>query len=123
LALEGLSSNFFAVLPSPRASDATPLPLGEGSRTLHTEEARVLIGVTRSLVLEVAQPVLPISTQAIALTELPLVSECFITSVSREILPVVQIDAVTIGDAKPGPITQTLMHRFAEMVRREAQPL
>jgi branched-chain amino acid aminotransferase len=124
--LEGLSSNFFAVLPSqpsPRASDAIPLPDGEGSRTLHTEAARVLIGVTRSLVLEVAQPVLPISTQAISLAELPAISECFITSVSREILPVVQIDAVTIGDAQPGPITQTLMHRFAEMVQREAQPL
>ena len=121
--LEGLSSNFFAVLPSPRASDATPLPVGEGSRALHTEEARVLIGVTRSLILEIAQPVLPISTQAVSLAELPLVSECFITSVSREILPVVQIDAIAIGNAQPGPITQTLMRRFAEMVQREAQPL
>jgi branched-subunit amino acid aminotransferase/4-amino-4-deoxychorismate lyase len=102
--LEGLSSNFFAV----------------AKNTLHTEEARVLIGVTRSLVLEVAQPVLPISTQAITLAELPTASECFITSVSREILPVVQIDDVTIGNAKPGPITQTLMKQFAEMVKREA---
>ena len=114
--LEGLSSNFFAVMPPPQ-----PLPsqAGEGL-TLHTEEARVLIGVTRSLVLEVAQPVLPISTQAIMLTELPRVRECFITSVSREILPVVQIDGVTIGEGRPGVITRTLMQRFAEMVTREA---
>ena len=105
--LEGLSSNFFAI----------------ANHTLHTEEARVLIGVTRSLVLEVAQSVLPLSTQAVSLAELPTVSECFITSVSREILPVVQIDGVAIGDAKPGPITQTLMRRFAELVNREAKPL
>ena len=110
--LEGLSSNFFAVMPQPL----------EGL-TLHTEEARVLIGVTRSLVLEVAQPMLPISTQAITLTELPSVRECFITSVSREILPVVQIDGVTIGEGRPGVITRTLMQRFAEMVTREAMAL
>jgi branched-chain amino acid aminotransferase len=117
--LEGLSSNFFAVMPPPQ-----PLPrqAGEGL-TLHTEEARVLIGVTRSLVLEVAQAVLPVSSQAISLAELPLAHECFITSVSREILPVVQIDDVVIGDAKPGLITQTLMQRFAAMVQREAMPL
>ena len=79
--LEGLSSNFFAIT----------------NHTLHTEEARVLIGVTRSLVLEVAHTVLPLSTQAVSLAELPTVSECFITSVSREILPVVQIDGVARG--------------------------
>ena len=102
--LEGLSSNFFAVY----------------NGTLHTEEARVLLGVTRSLVLEVAAPVLPISTRAVILNELPHISECFITSVSREILPVVRIDDIVIGNGRPGPITQTLMARFAELIEREA---
>ena len=102
--LEGLSSNFFAV----------------SNGTLHTEEARVLLGVTRSLVLEVAAPVLPISTRAVTLNELPHVSECFITSVSREILPVVRIDDIVIGNGQPGPITQNLMARFADLIEREA---
>lgn len=102
--LEGLSSNFFAIY----------------NGALHTEEARVLLGVTRSLVLEIAAPVLPISTRAVTLSELPHISECFITSVSREILPVVRIDDLTIGDGYPGPITQTLMARFADLIKREA---
>ena len=69
--LEGLSSNFFAV---------------RGSR-LWTEEERVLRGVTRALVLEVAATVLPIERTGSPLD--PSVAECFITSVSREVMPVV----------------------------------
>jgi len=116
--LEGLSSNFFAITPSPTLGEGW----GEGA-ILHTEEARVLIGVTRSLVLEVAKDVLPISTEAVKYNDLSGVSECFITSVSREILPVVKIDQLVIGDGTPGPITRELMKRFRDVVTREATPL
>ncbi|MCS7087129.1 MAG: aminotransferase class IV [Thermoflexales bacterium] len=108
--LEGLSSNFFAILP-----DAAGKPV------LRTEEARVLIGVTRSLVLEIARTVLPIHTEAVHYADLPRVREAFITSVSREILPVVKIDDRVIGDGTPGAITRMLMARFAELVAREAR--
>lgn len=112
--LEGLSSNFFAVMPAANAA-ASPV--------LRTEDARVLAGVTRALVLEVARAVLPVITEAIAYADLPQARECFITSVSREILPVVKIDQLTIGDGRPGPITRELMRRFAALVEREAEPV
>lgn len=114
--LEGLSSNFFAVL-APSTQSSAP--------NLHTEEARVLMGVTRSLVLEVAAAVLPISTQAATLDALHkgAISEAFITSVSREILPVVKIDDTLIGDGRPGPITQQLIQQFAALVQRESEAL
>ncbi len=114
--LEGLSSNFFAVSQMPVSSE----DLDDAVPVLRTEEARVLIGVTRSLVLEVAAGVLPVSNVAVRYADLPRVSECFITSVSREILPVVKIDQRVIGDGAPGPITRELMRRFAELVAREA---
>lgn len=117
--LEGLSSNFFALLPSRMGG------VKDGELTLHTEEARALIGVTRSLVIEVAQsaPGVPISTRAVTCNDLPQVRECFITSVSREILPVVKIDGLVIGDGKPGQVTRELMRRFRDLVAREAEPL
>jgi branched-chain amino acid aminotransferase len=105
--LEGLSSNFFAVKDG----------------VLRTEEERVLLGVTRALVLEVARPLLPVETSAVRRDELAEVSECFITSVSREILPVVRIDAVTIGDGRPGPQTRRVMAAFAALVELEAAAL
>jgi branched-chain amino acid aminotransferase len=105
--LEGLSSNFFGVVRG----------------VLRTEDERVLPGVTRALVLEVAAGVLPIVTSALRLPELGSVDECFVTSVSREILPIVAIDARTIGSGKPGPVTTELRRRFAALVENEARSL
>jgi branched-chain amino acid aminotransferase len=97
--LEGLSSNFFALL--------------DGG--LHTEEERALSGVTRSLVLEVARPWLPIVATGIHRADLPRVGEAFLTSVSRGILPVVRVDDVVIGTGQPGPVTRELMTRFTAL--------
>ena len=106
--LEGLSSNFFALLGS----------------TLHTEQGRALVGVTQSLALEVAQTVLPdlmLSSSGVAYADLPQVRECFITSVSREIVPVVRIDDQTIGAGVPGTVTRRLMAGMRELIVQEAR--
>jgi len=102
--LEGLSSNFFAVLRG----------------ALCTEEDRALLGVTRSLVLEVAAGLLPVEHRAVRKPELAEASEAFITSVSREVLPVVAIDGHAIGGGRPGPKTRAIMAAFADLVRKEA---
>jgi branched-chain amino acid aminotransferase len=108
--LEGLSSNFFALLDG----------------VLHTEQERALVGVTQSLALEVAgkaMPALPISTHAIQLGDVARVGECFITSVSREILPVVRIDDHTIGTGTPGRVTRQLINGLHALIAREAEPV
>jgi branched-chain amino acid aminotransferase len=105
--LEGLSSNFFAVR--------------EG--ILHTEEERALAGVTRTLVLEAARSLLPLARTAVRGDQLAELSEAFLTSASRGVLPVVQVDQVQIGNGRPGPFTQELRRRFDELVEREAEPL
>jgi len=105
--LEGLSSNFFAVLDG----------------RLRTEGERVLFGVTRALVLEVAAGVMPVDTLAMRRDDLPRTSEAFITSVSRGIVPVVEIDGRPIGTGRPGEATRRLREAFAELEDREAEPL
>lgn len=103
--LEGLSSNFFAVRDG----------------VLHTEHERALPGVTRSLVLELAKDVLPRATGALRADQLAEASECFITSVSRDVLPVVRIDGRAIGAGVPGRVTLELLARFRAAVVREAE--
>jgi len=105
--LEGLTSNFFAVLR------------GE----LRTEPERALPGVTRALVLEIARSVLPAVLLAVRIEELPELDECFLTSVSREILPVVRIEGRTIAAGQPGQRTRDLMGRWAALLEREAEDL
>jgi branched-chain amino acid aminotransferase len=105
--LEGLSSNFFAVVGG----------------VLRTERARVLLGVTRGLALEVAAGVMPIEETAVLREDLKGIAECFLTSVSREVLPVVRIDGHDVGDGRPGPKTSAIIQRFAALVETEAEPL
>lgn len=86
--------------------------------TLVTPREGILIGVTRNVVLELAQGRFAIEERPILLEELPLAEEAFVTSSSREITPVVQIDDLTIGDGKPGLRTFELEQRFIEMIER-----
>jgi len=105
--LEGLSSNFFALVRG----------------TLHTEDRRALPGLTRSLLLSLAREQLPVVERPVRIGQLPLVAESFLTSSSRGVLPVVRVDGVVIGSGRPGPVTRRLSERLDEALLRRAVPL
>lgn len=98
--LEGTRSNFFVF---------------KGD-TLVTPREGVLIGITRNVVLALAQGRFAVEERPIQFDELAEVDEAFITSSSKEIVPVVQIDELVIGNGKPGPRTTELEQRFIAMV-------
>ena len=100
--LEGTRSNFFVFRGD----------------TLVTPHAGVLIGVTRNTVVELAHGLFILEERPILLAELASVDEAFITVSSKEIIPVVQIDDIVIGNGKPGPRTTALEQRFIQMVER-----
>ncbi len=100
--LEGTRSNFFVFRGD----------------TLITPRNGVLMGVTRNVVLELAQGRFAIEERPILLEELISIDEAFITSSSKEITPVVQIDDIVIGGGKPGKYTYELEQRFIAMVER-----
>ncbi|HPH95970.1 MAG TPA: aminotransferase class IV [Anaerolineaceae bacterium] len=102
--LEGLSSNFFAVL-----RDA-----------VWTANDRVLSGITRRIVLEeVDKAGIQLHLTPVQKKDLPGCTEAFITSTSRAVLPVVEIDDLMIGNKKPGPVTKLLLDRYQKRVRAE----
>lgn len=86
--------------------------------TLITPRRGILVGITRNVVLELAQGHFAIEERPILLEELALADEAFITSSSREITPVIQIDEHSIGDGKPGHRTFQLEQLFIQMVER-----
>src|SRR5215204_99255 len=93
--LEGMTSNFFYVV------QAGNLPY------LGTARNRILLGVTRRIVIRVARGRgLQVKYQPLELNQLSAVKEAFITSSSRGIMPVVQIDKMLIGQGRVGPITK-----------------
>jgi branched-chain amino acid aminotransferase len=106
--LEGLSSNFFAVK--------------EG--VIWTAEEGVLSGVTRSVVLdEILGEGIPSRFSPLAVDDISVIEEAFITSSSRGVLPVVQIDDQQIGVGKPGPVTIQLHKRYLQRIEEELEEI
>ncbi len=104
--LEGLTSNFFAVKHS----------------CLYTADEDVLDGITRKVVLELAADLhIPIIYQAIHIEELDQIQEAFITSTSRNIMPIKRIDNQPIGAGSPGPITTQLMDKIEKRIISETE--
>ena len=76
---------------------------------------RLLPGITRDLVLELAQQHgLPCRETDITAGALRDADEVWITSSTREIVPVTALDGSPIGKGKPGPVWQTMIGHYRD---------
>jgi D-alanine transaminase len=81
------------------------------------EGARILSGVTRALVLDLARSAgVQVQERFVSQTEIYEADEVFLTGTTVEVLAVVRIDGKVIGDGRPGPITQRLAKRFTSQI-------
>ena len=115
--LEGVSSNFYVVRQS--VDLRRDLADGPGAMKLQTSETGILPGISRAIVMEIARGVVPVDLTAPRLAELGEFDEAFLTSASRGIVPIVEIDGQPIGNGHPGPLTARLIDRY----NRRAQAL
>jgi D-alanine transaminase/branched-chain amino acid aminotransferase len=67
-----------------------------------------LKGIIRMKTLEIARRQFKVEERELTLEEAYGAKEAFITSTTKHILPVVQLDGRTIGDGEPGNITAML---------------
>jgi branched-chain amino acid aminotransferase len=92
--LEGTTSNFFGVI---------------GKKIITAPVDRILPGVTRKVVLELAWKEYPVEQRKIHLDELWLLDEAFLTSSTREVTPIVKVDNIAIGNGVVGEVSKRLM--------------
>jgi len=85
-----------------------------GTITTAPEGPRILSGVTRTLVLGLAEKEeIPVEERFITVESLYSADEVFLTGTTLEVLGVIEIDGRTIGSGRPGPITKALAARWA----------
>jgi branched-chain amino acid aminotransferase len=102
--IEGATSNVFVV----RRGELLTPPIDAG----------ILAGITRQTVLEVAaEQALPVHETPLHPSDLYRAEEVFITSTVREVVPVVRVDDMTIGDGKPGPISGRVLAGYRAKTR------
>jgi D-alanine transaminase len=79
------------------------------------EGPRILSGITRGVVLQLArQEGLPVQERYLLKEELYDAAEVFLTGTTVEVLGVVRVDGKIIGEGRPGPLTQRLAKQFVE---------
>jgi len=96
---EGAASNVFAVI--------------DGILVTPPKSNEILSGITRDVIVELAKKNnIPCSEEIISLDALRTADEIWITSSTREIIPVVEFDFKSVADGKPGPVFQSMNQLF-----------
>ena len=104
--VEGATSNIFCV--------------ANGVLTTPPEDAGLLPGITREVVIELARKErLEFREAPLPLEELLASDEAFLTGSVKEVMPLIAIDERPIGSGSPGPITRLLQERYRKAVEEE----
>ena len=110
LAVEGAASNLFVV------SDG---------RVLTPPKSRFLLpGITRDLVIELARAnAIPCVEEDVPVAVLEGAGEVWLTSSTREVMPVTRLDGRVLGDGRPGPVWRRMNELYqAYKARLRQQP-
>lgn len=99
--LEASTSNFFVFI---------------GDKLVAPKD-NILKGITRNLVIKLAQKEFEVEERELKMEELNSATESFIAATNKDIVPVIQIDGKKIGSGKPGKNTKRLMEMFEEFAR------
>jgi D-alanine transaminase len=98
---EGTKTNFFGVV--------------DGSLRTHPSDNHILPGITRSVLHDLARSVsIDIDETPIRSSEIPRLSELFLTGTTTDVMPVVRLDDKPVGKGKPGELTRKLQRVLAE---------
>ena len=84
----------------------------------------ILPGITRGVVIELAKDMnFFVEETKIKENTLFQADEIFITNSLLEVMPVVMLNSIPIGDGKPGKITQKIQKAYKELVKKETKSL
>lgn len=81
-----------------------------------TPTKNVLRGITRARVLGLAAKQFKTAERVVTIDDIRNAKEAFITSTTKQVLPVVQVDDIIIGNGKPGSITRLLDAQMQEVI-------
>ena len=100
---EGTTSNFFAVIDG----------------KLVTPKDNILFGITRRIVIDIAKKEgIKVVERSINISEIPNMSEAFITASNKEVMPVTKINLQTIGSGEVGKIAKQLTILYKRLLHK-----
>jgi branched-chain amino acid aminotransferase len=117
-AFEGVMRNYKGELAE--CTQSNLFIVKDGAALTPPLDAGLLPGITREFLFEVgAEAGIPVREAVLKDADLFGADEAFLTSTTREVVPIVQVDDRTIGAGAPGPIARALLDGY----RRKANAL
>jgi D-alanine transaminase len=93
---------------------------GAGRIVTHPISARILPGIARDSLLELARAAqMEVVERSFTLEEARDAPELFLTSTTAPILPIVTLDGAPVGGGKPGPVSRRLGQLLWDEVRQQ----
>lgn len=107
LLLEGMSSNFYAVIDG----------------VLRTAAEGVLEGITRRAIFALASGVLPLNLTPVDRDDLPHAQEAMLTSSGRGVVPITIIDGQPVGNGLVGPLVSEIRRLYDAWTETHIEPI
>jgi len=77
----------------------------------------IVKGVTRSILLRLAEPHFPIEYRSLSLDEIQSCQEAFLCSSVKDVVPLIQINDIKIGSGTPGPYSEKLRNLYRSYIK------
>ena len=115
-AFEGVMRNYRGELTE--CTTANLFVVKDGTVLTPPLDAGLLPGITREFIFEIGQAIgIQVREAVLRDDDFYGADEAFLTSTTREAVPIVVVDDRTIGSGKPGPVTLTLLGAFRAAAR------
>lgn len=103
------------------ASHSSVMWVKNGAVCTHPASNAVLPGITESVIMEICRDAgIEFIQEEITEAELKAMDEVFIAGTGSEIMPVVNIDGISVGNGLPGKLTRAVQDHFFKLAYRVA---
>jgi len=93
----------------------------DGKLLTPSRDAAIVDGITRGVVLELARDMgLQVAEGLFETSEIQHAQEMFLTSSTREVVPIARVDGKPVGSGKPGPVTSMLLRGYRAAIQKLA---
>jgi branched-chain amino acid aminotransferase len=115
-AFEGVMRNYRGELAE--CTTANIFVVKSGAALTPPLDSGLLAGITREFLFEVGvEHGIPVREQVLRDGDLFGADEAFLTSTTRELVPITQVDDQPIGNGSPGPVTKALLAAYRQKAR------
>ena len=93
--------------------------LRKGALLTPSHEAGIVAGITRSIVLDLARDAgLDVVEGLFVVDEIAGAEEMFLTSTTREVVPITRVNGTLVGNGRPGTVTLGLLNAYRRAIDR-----